>query len=83
MNKRRNNTGCCTGGSVEVSVGARTGADIVGAMLVAPEEVGVDMRSGASEGVAIAKGRARTGHHDLTGPDAALARLIARETGRY
>lgn len=46
---------CCVGGSIEVACGARTGSDIVGAMLVAPEQVGVDMSSRATEGVSIGK----------------------------
>lgn len=46
---------CCTTGCVETSVGARTGADIVGAMLVSPEELGINMRERALEGVDIGR----------------------------
>ena len=73
----------CTGGSVDVMVGAHTGADIVGALLVAPEELGVDMRTGAREGVMIARGHGRSAPATgLSGEQSRLAGLMDRILGR-
>jgi hypothetical protein len=76
--------GCCTGGSIEVTCGARTGDDIVGAMLVAPEEIGVDMQSRASEGVSIGRASLASSMQEVVGSGGSneLRRLLGRALGR-
>lgn len=75
--------GCWTSGSLKVMVGARTGADIVGAMMVAPEHVGVDMKSRASEGVAIGRAALHEGVQEVVGSSQldALRRILGRALG--
>jgi hypothetical protein len=74
----------CVGGSIEVMVGARTGADIVGAMLVAPEQLGIDMSGRASEGVTIGRAALAEGLSGVVGSrdHDALRRLIGQALGR-
>lgn len=74
----------CVGGSIEVACGARTGSDIVGAMLVAPEQVGVDMASRATEGVTIGRSTLHRGIGEVVGSSHtdALRRLLGRALER-
>lgn len=78
------NRGCCTGGSIEVTVGARTGGDIVGAMLVSPEEIGIDMQGRAGEGVSIGRASLAAGMREVVGSGSSdeLRRLLGRALGR-
>lgn len=80
----RNNGRCCMGDSIEVAVGARTGEDIVGAMLVAPEEVGVDMRARAGEGASIGRAALASGVREVVGSSSSdeLRRLLVGALGR-
>lgn len=69
----------CVGGSIEVNVGARTSGDIVGAMLVTPEEIGVDMRRDAARGVQLGKQRAAAPSEG--GDHAPLRKLLGKILG--
>ncbi len=73
----------CTGASVQVTCGARTGADIVGAMMVAPEQVGVDMSSRAEEGVSIGRSQLHAGLKEVVGSSYTdvLRRILGRALG--
>jgi hypothetical protein len=73
----------CTGASVVVACGARTGADIVGAMMVAPEHVGVDMTSRAVEGVEIGRSQLHEGSGEVVGSSYTdvLRRILGRALG--
>lgn len=74
----------CTAGSIVVACGAKTGSDIVGAMMVAPEQVGVDMASRATEGVSISRSRLHAGLGEVVGSSHtdALRRLLGRALER-
>jgi len=78
------NNGCCTGGSIQVACGARTGGDIVGAMLVSPEELGIDMHARAGEGVSIGRAALAAGMREVVGSGSSdeLRRLLGRALGR-
>lgn len=81
---KRNNGMCCMGDSIEVACGARTGEDIVGAMLVAPEEIGIDMQKRAGEGVSIGRTALASGVRAVVGSDSSdeLRRLLVGALGR-
>ncbi len=74
----------CVGGSIEVACGAKTGSDIVGALMVAPEQVGVDMASRATEGVAIGRSSLHRSLGEVVGSTSndALRRLLGRALER-
>lgn len=74
----------CVGNSIEVMVGARTGADIVGAMLVSPEQVGIDMRARAEQGVSVGRAALAESVSEVVESQDhdALRRLIGRALGR-
>ena len=87
MNMSNKDQSCWVGNTVVVSVGARTGEDIVGAMLVAPEELGINMRERAGEGVSIGREALSTGTRAVVGSGSSdssdeLRRLLARTLGR-
>lgn len=79
----------CTGNSIDVCVGASrqseiyddtvgAGGFVVGAMLVPPESVGIDMRERAERGVSLGRQAMVSGLSEASSPLSRIRRLLSR-----